>query len=350
MNRDNKNIAFRVVAQLVLLLSIAIISAGCSLTHRVMKSGDPWLIYNTGLDLYHLGEWSKASTLFEAVETYFNDSEREDSLQFFIARCAYKDGDFYLATERLDAFRRTYGRSPFLEDAEGMYAMSYYYLSPSANRDQAMTEIAIMAIDEFVSRHPNSEQYNTFGEIRKELVEKLHEKAFINAYTYFKIGRYKSAIVAFKNAMKEYPESHLREKISFYIVASAYELAHNSVESKREDRYLSMIDSYYTFIAEYPESSYRQKVDEMLEEARRYIEKRKRIEQEGEQVEENEIFWKRLFGKRKIKDADGKQIEKVNIDEIESKQKEQIEEFKEQSQEEYRELKQRTKGKIKTNK
>ncbi len=333
MNRD-KNIAFRVVTQMVLLLSIAVAVASCSITHKVLKSENPELIYNTALDLYNLGEWSKASTLFEAVESYYSDSQREDSIMFFLARCAYKDGDYYLATEKLDVFRRTYGRSPFLEDAEGMYAMSYYYLSPVANRDQAMTEIAIMSIDEFLSRHPNSKQFSTFVEIRKELIEKLHEKAFLNAYTYYKIGRYKSAIVAFKNAMKEYPDSKSREKISFYTVASAYDLAHNSVESKREDRYLSMIDSYYTFIAEYPESIYRQKVDEMLAEARAYIEKKKQEEIEGDVEEERVIFWKRIFGKKRGT------IEKVNIEEFEQQEKltreSKIEETKEQDREQSR--------------
>lgn len=36
----------------------------------------------------------------------------------------------------------------------------------------------------------------------KILTQRLHDKTYLNAYTYYKIGRYKSAIVALKNALK----------------------------------------------------------------------------------------------------------------------------------------------------
>ena len=38
-------------------------------------------------------------------------------------------------------------------------------------------------------------------------------------------GKYKSAIVAFKNALKQYPESKRREEIMYLIVDSGYRLA-----------------------------------------------------------------------------------------------------------------------------
>ena len=66
-----------------------------------------------------------------------------------------------------DTYRRTFGRSPFIEDAEGMYAMCFYYLSPSPQRDQTVTGQAIVAISEFMSRYPDSEKYGQFEQMRK---------------------------------------------------------------------------------------------------------------------------------------------------------------------------------------
>lgn len=301
MTRVN-NRAFRVVAQLFVLL-LTIVVCSCSPTHKILKSGSPEMIYDQAVKLYHEEEWKRAIQLFSNAEPYYLGTNREDSLLFFKARCYYKDNDFETATQLLDEFRRTYGRSVFLEDAEGMYTMSYYYLSPAPDRDQSITKIAITAIDEFVSRHPGSAQIETFLGIKDELIGRLHKKSFLNAYVYFKIGRYKSSIVAFRNAMKEYPDSEYREEISFYIVASTYELAHNSVVEKKEDRYLSMIDSYYTFVAEFPDSKRRAEVDKMLKEARAYIAKMK--ENEGkDQSEERVLFWKKIFGKKKVEDVD----------------------------------------------
>ena len=100
----------------------------------------------------------------------------------------------------------------------------------------------------------------------------------VNAYTYYKTGKHKSAIVALKNALKKYPETTHREELMYLIVGSGYELAHNSIRSKQTDRYLSMLDSYYSFIAEYPESTHRKEVDRMAKEAKDYLAKNQKID------------------------------------------------------------------------
>ncbi len=316
--RDKKNIAPRVVLQLLMVVAVAF-AIGCSTTQKVIKTGDPYLIYNTAMKEYDAGEWRKAASLFEGAESYFLGTTKEDSLLFYKARCYFKDNDFDRATTLFDEFRRTYGRSVFLEDVEGMYTLCYYYLSPESNRDKQITVTAISTIDEFLSRYPASKQGETFQEIRAELMGRLHQKSFDNAYIYFKIGRYKSAIVAFRNAMKEYPNSKHRESISYYIVASAYELAHNSVESKKEDRYLTMIDAYYTFIAEFPDSKQRAKVDKMLKEARAYIAKKREQEARGAEKEERVLFWRRIFNKSS-KAPKQERVEKVEVEDKPTKQ------------------------------
>lgn len=267
------------------------VGVGCNPTKKIIKSGDPDLIYDEALKYYEQEEWSKASKLFETAEPYFEGTRREDTLMFYMARCMFKERDYDSASQLLDNFRRTYGRSAFIEDVEGMYTLCYYYMSPKPERDQTLTQQAIVVIDEFTSRYPDSEQLDVFADLRVELVNKLHVKAFNNAYIYYKIGKYKSAIMTFKNVLKRYPESAQRETVLYYIVLSSYDLAHNSVLSKKEDRYLDMIDSYYTFIAEFPESVYRKELDDKLRRARKYIElsemKRKGTEIEDKVLENN---------------------------------------------------------------
>lgn len=242
------------------LLGIVALSAslsGCSGINRLIKGGDPEAIYAKGVELYDAGKWSKAITLLQNVENYYSGTSKADTLSFYIARAHFKNRSYDTASELFDTYRRTFGRSPFIEDAEGMYAMCFYYLSPSPQRDQTVTGQAIVAISEFMSRYPDSEKYGQFEQMRNELTGRLHDKEFLNAYTYYKIGKHKSAIVALKNALRKYPETPHREELMYLIVGSGYELAHNSVQRKQTDRYLSMLDSYYTFIAEFPESTHR---------------------------------------------------------------------------------------------
>lgn len=252
---------------------VAAMLAGCAGINKVLKSGDPDLIYETGCRNYDAEKWSRASTLFESVQHYYTGTPREDTISFYNARCKFKIRDYDTAATLLDEFRRKFGRSAFIEDAEGMYALCYYYLAPGPTRDQTVTGQAIMAINEFISRYPDSPNVPAFRDMNEELTVRLHDKAYINAYTYYKIGRYKSAIVALRNALKKYPESAHREELMYLIVASRYKLAHNSIESKQLDRYMSMLDSYYTFISEYPESEYRAEVDRMAQTAKDFLAK-----------------------------------------------------------------------------
>ncbi|MFI3248197.1 MAG: outer membrane protein assembly factor BamD [Rikenellaceae bacterium] len=254
-----------------LLLLASVVFGGCGTTHKVIKSGDADAIYNYALEMYNAKEWSKASNLLRYITSYYEGSSRDDTVKFYYARTLFKTYDYQGAASALDEFRRQYGRSIFLEDAEGMYTLSHYLMAPGATRDSDMISSAIMVIDEFLSRYPDSAQRDVFTKLRAELVARLHEKSFANAFTYYKTGYYKSAIVAFRNALREYPESEYREMISYYIVASAYELANNSVISKKEDRFLDMVDAYYTFIAAYAESEYRSEVDRMLKRANSYL-------------------------------------------------------------------------------
>lgn len=263
-------------------IAATLLVASCSVVNEALKSGDPQYAYSQALMLYEDQKWDKASALFEACRHIYLGTPREDSLSFYNARCKFKEHSWDEAATLLDEYRRKFGRSPFIEDAEGMYALCHYYMAPPPERDQTMTSQAIIAITEFMSRYPESENYDEFQEMLNTLTERLMEKSYMNAYTYFKIGRYKAAIVAFKNAMKQYPESPRTEEMMYYATVSAYRLAENSVESKQLDRYLAMLDHYYSFLAEYPESKHIKELERMAKASRNFIDKRRTTEESAE--------------------------------------------------------------------
>ena len=258
----------------------AMIVASCSTVNNAIKSGDAKFAYDQALMLYEKGKWEQASTLFEACRHVYMGSPREDSLSYYNARCKFKSRDYDVAATQLDEFRRKFGRSAFIEDAEGMYALCYYFMSPPPERDQTLTSKAIIAITEFISRYPESENVDEFEEMLDELSKRLMKKSYMNAYTYYKIGRYKSAIVAFKNAIKQHPTSPHIEDMMYYMTVSAYRLAANSVESKQMDRYIAMLDNYYSYLAEYPESKRLNELERMAENAKNYIDKHRKTTDE----------------------------------------------------------------------
>ena len=77
-----------------------------------------------------------------------------------------------------DDFRRRFGRSPFVEEAEYKYAMGFYYMSPPANRDQTSTYMAITSINEYLQRYPNSLKKQLCLIRLDELQQTLYDKSF----------------------------------------------------------------------------------------------------------------------------------------------------------------------------
>ena len=241
--------------------------------HQLVKSEDPDLIYSEAIKYYEREKWKPAGDLFEACQAYYVGDMREDSIAFFTARSRFKGRDYVEATVLLDDFRRKFGRSVFIEDSEAMLAMCRYYLAPDPTRDQTVTGEAIIAFSEFIERYPNSKRVEAFSELITELTERLKKKAYLNAYTYYKIQRYKSAVVALRNALKLYPDTPHREDILYLIAVSNYRLAHNSIEEKQGERYLDVLDSYYSFINEFPESKHRKELERYTKEAKDYLDK-----------------------------------------------------------------------------
>ena len=241
--------------------------------HKVLKSADPELIYSEALKYYGREKWRQAGDLFDACMAYYVGDVREDSTAFFSARSKFKNRDYVNATTQLDEFRRKFGRSVFVEDAEAMLAMCHYYLAPDPTRDQTITGEAIIAFSEFIERYPNSKRVEAFKNLIEELTLRLKKKAYLNAYTYYKVQRYKSAVVALRNALKLYPETPHREEMLYLIAVSNYRLAHNSIADKQGERYLNVLDSYYSFINEFPESKHRKELERYIKEAKDYLDK-----------------------------------------------------------------------------
>ncbi len=264
----------------ILLSATAILFlAGCSEYSKLLKTQDNDLKYRKAIDYYKAKKYQKTIQLMSDVSHFYTGSEREDSVAYYSGAAFYKSGDWETSSIIFDEFRRKFGRSPFIEDVEYMYAMGFYYSSPAPERDQTMTQRAMVSIREYLDRYPNSTQKEQMNGYLKELQQKLYDKSYVNAKTYYKIHKYKSAVVAIKNALAQYPETTHREELMYLIAKSRYLLAYHSIEELQTDRYLDMMDAYYNFVAEFPDSKYGKELDKMMANAKEHIAKTKTEEE-----------------------------------------------------------------------
>jgi outer membrane protein assembly factor BamD len=137
-----------------------------------------------------------------------------------------------------------------------MHTYSLYKQSPKFNLDQSSTQEAIQAIQIFLNRYPASEFRKDAVEIMAGLMDKLEEKAFNNAKQYYDLGYLKSALLAFDNFQKDYPDSEWNEDVGFLMVQAAFKYAKSSIPSKQKERYYDCVEYYQNFVDDYSDSGF----------------------------------------------------------------------------------------------
>jgi outer membrane protein assembly factor BamD len=277
------------------VLLIFIVS--CSGYERVLKSTDYQLKYDKMKIYYAKERYSKAITLLEQLLPIYRATQRADTVNLYYAYCNYYMGDYLMGAHYFKNYASVFGNSPHVEEAEFMSAYCYYLSSPKAELDQSDTYSAIQEFKLILIRRPNTQYKADCLKYIQELEEKLAEKDYLSAKLYYKMGKYKSAVVALNNCLREYPNSKFRENTMFLILKSSYFLASNSIVEKRIERFQNTQDNYYSFISEYPESVYRNEADKIFANASKYAENKTG----GETIKVKKGKIKKGFKETKIK-------------------------------------------------
>lgn len=264
------------------ITAFCLLLAGCGGgINKLLKSGNHDKMYRKALEYYAIKKYSKSLMLFQEIAPYYKGTAREDSIAYYSGTILYRTHDYESSNMIFDEFRRHYGRSPFIEDAEYMYAMCFYHTSLNPNRDQTATNQAMIAINEYLERYPGAEKKEELRQHLVELQQKLYDKSLINSRSYYTTGHYKSAVVALRNAISIYPDTPHREEILYLTTKSGYLLAKNSIPSMQRDRFLDMMDAYYNFASEFPESKYIRELNRMQAEAKNFIARHEETEEEA---------------------------------------------------------------------
>jgi outer membrane protein assembly factor BamD len=256
----------------VLFAAAAVILSGCGEYEKLLKSRDFEKKYEIGVELYEKGEYAKSGTLFDQVANVFRGTTKADTVKYYQAKSYYGQRDYMMAGYYFSELSSTYASSVFLEEADFMTGYCFYKQSPRPELDQQTTYKTITALQMFMVKYPTSERITECQAIVAEMRDKLVEKSFISARLYYDLGYYKSAILALRNSLIEYPETKYREELLFLILKSSYLLADGSVPSKQRDRFQAAVDEYLSFIGEFPEGSHTREANRMYEASSKYLE------------------------------------------------------------------------------
>lgn len=253
---------FKVKHLIILVFVAAIGVAGCkSRFEKLRASNDVKKKYQEGIKLYNSRNYSKALILFEDLSQKYRGREEAEGLNFYYANTLYKLGDYTTARYQFKSFAETYPASKDAEEARYMAAYCYYLESPVFSLDQENTYKAIDALQLFINLYPTSERAAAAAKYIAILRGKLEDKVFENAKMYLTTGpsnadNYRAAVIALKNAQRDYPDIKYAEEMDFLMIKSQYMYAKNSIPVRQEDRYNEATDLYNEFIEKYPTSKF----------------------------------------------------------------------------------------------
>jgi len=239
------------------LAALIIVFAGCKSKFEKLKaSNDNAKKYQEAIKLYNKKEYSKALELFENLTQLYRGRAEAEDLFYYYAYTNYKLRDYTSARYHFKQFADTYPSSNRAEECRFMAAYCYYLDSPVFSLDQTNTSSAIEALQLFINLYPKSERVAEAAKLIQNLRDKLEEKAYANAKLYLTIGDYQAAVIAFGNAVRDYPDTKYAEEMEYLTVKAQYEYAYHSRIDKRGERYTQAVTFADQFTDKYPSSKY----------------------------------------------------------------------------------------------
>jgi outer membrane protein assembly factor BamD len=169
-----------------------------------------------------------------------------------------------LAGYQFENFSASYPKSEKREEASFLASECFYKLSPVYSLDQTDTEKALEKVQKFIDTYPNSEYLPKANLYIKELREKLEQKAFEIAKQYNSISDYKGALKAFDNFIADFPGTPFKEEALYYRLDSAFKLAINSVEYKKQERLSYAKTTYINLVKFKSDTRYKTAADDMF--------------------------------------------------------------------------------------
>lgn len=239
------------------LAAIAIVASlsQCSGYNKMLKSGDVAEKMSYAEAALDSGNCFRALPLYDELMQLTRGTEQAPDIHWNRALTHDCVNDFYLSRYYFQSFAKTFPNDARVEEAFFRAALCSFYLSPGASLDQTETRSAIDELQLFMDRYPSSALRDSSQAMVDNLRSKLELKAFENARLYHKTGNYKSATIAMKHAMEDYPGSPYQEELQFLIIDSHFQYATRSTERRKMERYNDAIEAFHTFASRFPTSS-----------------------------------------------------------------------------------------------
>lgn len=254
---------------LLIISTAALLLSSCAQEfNQVYKSDNVQYKYEYAKECFAKGKYVRAITLLQELVTLQKGTENAQESLYMLAMAQYNSKDYETAAQYFKKYYQSYPKGHYAEMAQFYVGQSLFMSTPEPRLDQSRTIQAITDFQTFLDLYPDSKLKPQAQQRLFDLQDKLVEKELHTAQLYYDLGtyfgncnfggnNYEACIITSQNALKDYPYSRLREDFAVLLMKSKFELAQQSVETKKLERFQDAEDECYGFINEYPDSKER---------------------------------------------------------------------------------------------
>jgi outer membrane protein assembly factor BamD len=261
----------------VMFLFIVTLSSCKSKYEKLKASNDNAKKYQEAVKFYNKKDYTKALGLFDDLVTRYRGRAEAEDLFYYYAYTNYKLKDYTSARFHFKTFADTYPSSPRAEECRFIAAYCFYLDSPIYSLDQENTTKAIESLQLFIKLYPKSDRVTEASKLIQNLRDKLEQKSYANSKLYLTIGDYQSAVIAFNNTLRDYPDTKYAEELEFLTIRAQYEYAQVSMDRKQQERFEQSISYADQFTEKYPSSKFLRDAVNYKKDSQQGIERAKRL-------------------------------------------------------------------------
>jgi len=189
-------------------------------------------IYNDALNVLQEGGYKQAAVMFDEVERQHPYSTWATKAQLMSAYSYYQDDAYDSAVVALDRFIQLHPSNPDVPYAYYLKALSYYEQISDVTRDQKMTKLAMLTLDELTKRFPKS-KYAKDAKLKLDLTrDHLAGKEMEIGRYYLTQRQYLASINRFKTVIDNFQSTtHVPEAL--HRLAESYVALGITIEAQK---------------------------------------------------------------------------------------------------------------------
>jgi len=224
------------------LALVALLVAGCrgELPYQGMLAADLYALARTSFDE---GLYKEAQAALDRLFILFPSYERAPEAQLLLSETHFLMEQFITAEAEYGRFVDRFPDHPFASDAGMGRCRASAELSPSIQRDQEPTEVALVVCRNVAADYPGTAAATVAEAIAEQMRVKVAEKLYSIASYYFRRHFYESPITYYEAVEDDYADTAWAPKALLGIMKSYQEIGYQDlVEETRQ----KIIDSYPT--------------------------------------------------------------------------------------------------------